>query len=47
MTRGLSGGGEASPNFLLSRSVGQSGRKSETTLCITSLHFDIERFPST
>jgi hypothetical protein len=31
----------ALPNFLLTRSVDQVGRKSETTLCIASLHFKL------
>jgi hypothetical protein len=31
----------ALPNFLLTRSVDQVGRKSEATLCIASLHFKI------
>jgi hypothetical protein len=38
-TSGVSGGGAASPDFLLKRSVGQVGRKSDTTLGIACLHF--------
>src|SRR4249920_1667993 len=40
-TTGASGGGAVSPNALLTRSVDQVGRKSETTLGIASLHFEI------
>jgi hypothetical protein len=32
-------------NILLSRSVDQAGRKSETTLRIAGLHFEIGAFP--
>jgi hypothetical protein len=44
-TSGASAGGAAPPNFLLSRSVDQAGRKSETTLPIAGLHFEIGAFP--
>jgi hypothetical protein len=40
-TSGASAGGAALPNFLLTRSVDQVGRKSETTRRIASLHFEI------
>src|SRR5947209_427868 len=40
-TSGVLGGGAVSPNVLLTRSVDQVGRKSETTLGIASLHFEI------
>jgi hypothetical protein len=43
-TSGASGGGAASPDFLLRRSVGQLGRKSDTTLGIAGLHFKICTF---
>src|ERR1700730_3669481 len=43
-TSGASAGGAAAPNFLLTRSVDQLGRKSETTLGITGLHFEIGAF---
>jgi hypothetical protein len=46
-TSGASAGGAASPNFLLTRSVDQVGRKSETTLGITGLHFEIGTFTGT
>jgi hypothetical protein len=42
---GASAGGAAAPKVLLSRSVGQVGRKSETTLGIAGLHFKIGTFP--
>ena len=44
-TSGASAGGAAPPNVLLSRSVDQAGRKSETTLRIAGLHFEIGAFP--
>src|SRR6202048_1467638 len=44
-TSGASAGGAAAPNFLLTRSVDQVGRKSETTLGIAGLHFEIGAFP--
>src|ERR1700732_4885760 len=44
-TSGASAGGAAPPNVLLSRSVDQAGRKSETTLRIAGLHFEIGGFP--
>jgi hypothetical protein len=37
----------ALPNFLLTGSVDQVGRKSETTLRIASLHFEISTFSGT
>src|SRR5690606_29752753 len=43
-TSGASGGGDASPDFLLRRSVDHLGRKSDTTLGIASLHFKICTF---
>ena len=42
---GASAGGAAPPNVRLSRSVDQTGRKSETTLGIAGLHFEIGAFP--
>src|SRR3984893_6317615 len=44
-TIGASAGGAAPPNILLSRSMDQVGRKSETTLGIAGLHFEIGTFP--
>src|ERR1700730_9958375 len=44
-TSGASAGGAAAPNVLLSRSVDRAGRKSETTLGIAGLHFEIGAFP--
>ena len=44
-TSGASTGGAAAPNVLRSRSVGQLGRKSETTRAIAGLHFEIGAFP--
>ena len=44
-TSGASAGGAAAPNVLRSRSVDQLGRKSETTLGIAGLHFEIGAFP--
>jgi hypothetical protein len=44
-TSAASAGGAAPPNFLRARSVDQVGRKSETTLGIASLHFEIGTFP--
>src|SRR3984893_3194796 len=46
-TSGASAGGAAPPDFLLTRSVDQVGRKSETTLGIAGLHFEIGAFPGT
>ena len=46
-TSGVSAGGAALPNFLRTRSVDQVGRKSETTLRIASLHFEISTFSGT
>jgi len=46
-TSGVSAGGAALPNFLRTRSVDQVGRKSETTLRIASLHFEISAFSGT
>ena len=43
-TSGASAGSAASPNFLLTRSVDQAGRKNETTLGIAGLHFEIGTF---
>jgi hypothetical protein len=45
MPSGASTGGAAPPNILLSRSVDQAERKSETTLGIAGLHFEIGAFP--
>jgi hypothetical protein len=42
-----SAGEAALPNFLRTRSVDQVGRKSETTLRIASLHFEISTFSGT
>ena len=42
---GASGGGAAAPSLRRSRSVGQVGRKSETTRCIAGLHLEIGTFP--
>jgi hypothetical protein len=42
---GASAGGAAPPNILVSRPVDQAGRKSETTLRIAGLHFEIGTFP--
>jgi hypothetical protein len=44
---GVSAGGAALPNVLLTRSVDQAGRKSETTLRIASLHFEISAVSGT
>ena len=44
-TSTASAGGAALPNSLLTRSVDQAGRKSETTLGIACLHFEIGAFP--
>jgi hypothetical protein len=41
MTIGVSADGALSPSFRRSRSVGQVGRKSETTLRITSFNLEI------
>src|SRR6202035_2062516 len=41
---GASARGAAPPNVRLSRSVDQAGRKSETTLGIAGLHFEIDAF---
>src|ERR1700730_10533691 len=43
-TGGASAEGAAPPNVLLSWSVDQAGRKSETTLGIACLHFEIGSF---
>src|SRR5215470_12471495 len=43
-TSGVSAGGAAPPDCLLTRSVDQVGRKSETTLRIASLHFETGAF---
>src|SRR5215470_4106946 len=43
-TSGASAGGAAPPNCLLTRSVDQVGRKSETTLRIASLHIETGGF---
>src|SRR5271170_5106835 len=40
-TSGISTGGTLAPRFRLTRSVGQVGRYSETTLGIAGLHFEI------
>jgi hypothetical protein len=42
---GVSAGGAAASNFLPTRFVDQVGRKSETTLGIAGLHFEIGAFP--
>src|ERR1700730_7038962 len=44
-TSAASAGSAAPPNVLLSRSVDQAGRKSETTLGVAGLHFEIGAFP--
>jgi hypothetical protein len=46
-TSGASPGGAASPAFRLTRSVGQVGRKSETTRVIARLQLEICAFPGT
>jgi len=43
-TSGASTGGAAAPNVLRNQSVGQLGRKSETTRAIAGLHFEIGTF---
>ena len=45
-TSGASAGGAASPAFRRSRSVDQSGRKSETTRVIASLQLEISTIPA-
>src|SRR5690606_30719655 len=45
-TSGPSGRGDPPPEFLLRRSVGHLGRKSDTTLFIAGLHFERCTFPA-